>query len=51
MSRKSTMENKTVYQLAREKLNLTREGTEAMCPALTADRIVKIEHGKTTVQP
>lgn len=51
MSRKSTMENKTVYQVAREKQELTREGVEGICPALTADRLVKIEHGKTTIQP
>lgn len=51
MSRKSTKENKTVYQLAREKQELTREGVERVCPALTADRVAKIELEKTTVQP
>lgn len=51
MGRKSTRENKSVYQLARENAGLTREGADAVCPGLTAERIVKIESGKTMVQP
>ena len=51
MGRKSTKENKTVYQMARESAGLTREGAEDVCPALSADRIVKIESNRTAVQP
>lgn len=51
MSRKSIKEDKSVYQLAREKQGLTREGIQAECPALTADRVAKIELGKMAIQP
>ena len=51
MAKRSTKENKSVYQLAREKENLTREEAESNCPALTADRIAKIEGDRTAVHP
>jgi len=51
MGRKLTKENKTVYQLTREKAELTREAAEDICPALSADRIAKIESGRSAVQP
>lgn len=51
MGRKSIKENKTIYQLARESMGLTREAAEGKCPGLTAERIAKIEGEKTSVQP
>ena len=51
MAKRSTKENKSVYQLAREKENLTREEAEGKCRALTADRIAKIEGDRAVVHP
>ena len=51
MGRKSTKENKSVYQVARENVGLTREGAEELCPALTCERINKLESGRAQVQP
>ena len=51
MGRKSTRENKTAYQLAREKSGLTIERAGEALGGLTADRISKIENGSVHVQP
>ncbi len=51
MGKKSTRENKNIYQLSREKLELTRDGAEELLPGMTADRIEKIESGKVTAHP
>ena len=51
MGRKSTKLNKSVYQTAREKLNLTREGAAERMPGMSPERIEKLENGRITVQP
>ena len=51
MGRKSVRENKSVYQLAREENNLTREAAEDMLEYVSADRIEKIESGKVLARP
>lgn len=51
MGRASTKENKSVYQLKREELGLTREKAADMLPGLSPERIEKIENGKTQVHP
>ena len=43
MGRKSTKENKNVYQTSRESLGLTRESAAEKLEFLSADRIEKIE--------
>ena len=51
MGRKSTRENKTAYQLARERAELTLEEAENRMNGMTADRISRIEGGTVHVQP
>ena len=51
MGRKSTRENKTAYQIAREKRGLTIEKAGDLIDGITADRIAKIENGSVHVQP
>jgi len=51
MGRKSTRENKTAYQLAREKRGLTVEKAGELMDGLTMDRVAKIESGNVRVQP
>ena len=51
MGRKSTRENKTVYQVARERRNLTIEKAGDLMDGITLDRIAKIESGNVHVQP
>ena len=51
MGRASTKENKSVYQLKREELGLTREKASDILPGLSPERIEKIENGKTQVHP
>lgn len=51
MGRKSTKENKSVYQLKREELGLTREEAGELIGGLSDDRIEKIESGKSPVHP
>ena len=51
MGRKSVKENKTVYQLAREELVLTREAASDVMGYISADRIEKIENEKTLARP
>ena len=51
MGRKSTRENKTAYQLAREKCGLTIERAAEAMGGLTSDRIAKIENGSVHIQP
>lgn len=51
MGRKSTRENKTVYQLAREKAEMTLEEAENAMDGMTAERISRIEGGTARVQP
>ena len=51
MGRKSTRENKTVYQIAREKRGLTIEKAGELMDGITSDRIAKLENGSVHVQP
>ena len=51
MGRASTKENKSVYQLKREELGLTREKAGEVLVGLSPERIEKIENGKTQVHP
>lgn len=51
MGRKSTRENKTVYQLAREQAGLTLEEAENRMDGMTAERISRIEGGTVRIQP
>ena len=51
MGRKSTKENKNIYQLSREKMNYTRETAAEELGFVSSDRIEKIENEKTTPHP
>ena len=51
MGRKSTKANKSVYQLTRESLDLTREKAGELIPGFSPERIEKIENGRVQVQP
>lgn len=51
MGRKSTKENKNIYQLSRENLELTRESAAEKLSFMSADRIEKIESEKTLPHP
>ena len=46
MGRKSTRENKTAYQVAREKRGLTIGRAGELMDGVTSDRIAKIENGE-----
>ena len=51
MGRKSIKENKTVWQVTREELGLTREKAGELIPGFSPERIEKIENGRTQIQP
>lgn len=51
MGRKSTKENKNIYQTSRENKNLSREAAAEKLGFLSADRIEKIENEKTLPHP
>ena len=51
MGRKSTKENKTIWQTTRESLGLTREKAGELIPGFSPERIEKIENGRTHIQP
>ena len=51
MGRKSTKENKNIYQTSRENRNLSREAAAEKLGFLSADRIEKIENEKTLPHP
>lgn len=51
MGRKSTKENKSVWQVTRENLGLTREKAAELVPGFSPERIEKIENGRTQIQP
>lgn len=51
MGRKSTKENKTIYQISREAAGLTREAASEKLEFVSSDRIEKIEYEKTLPQP
>lgn len=51
MGRKSTRENKTIYQISREHMELTRDAASERLQFISADRIEKIESKKTDPRP
>ena len=51
MARSSTRENKTVYQLRREELGLTREKASELLEGIAPERIERIESGKQLAHP
>ena len=51
MGRKSIRENKNIYQLSREEAGLTREKAGEQMIYVSADRIDKIESGKSLPHP
>ena len=51
MGRKSTRENKNIYQLSREAAGFTREEASEKLVYISADRIEKIESGKLNAHP
>lgn len=51
MGRKSTKENKNIYQISREDMNYSREAAAEKLGFLSSDRIEKIENEKTLPHP
>ena len=51
MGRKSTKENKSIWQTTREDLGLTREKAAEIIPGFSPERLEKIENGRTQIQP
>ena len=51
MARTSIKENKTIYQLKREELGLSREKAAELLQYMTQERIERIESRKTTANP
>lgn len=51
MARSSTKEKKTIYQIRREELGLTREKASELLESMTPERIERIESGKFTAHP
>ena len=51
MGKKSTKENKNIYQLYREEMEYTREQASNLMEYVTADRIQKIESEKSNPHP
>ncbi len=51
MGRRSTKENKNIYQLSRETAGLTREAAAELMDFVSADRIEKIESEKSQPHP
>lgn len=51
MGRKSTKENKNIYQISRENVGLTREAAAEKLEYISADRIEKIESEKSMAHP
>ena len=51
MARKSTKENKNIYQITRESLGLTREEASVLLETIAPERIEKIENERTSPHP
>ena len=51
MGKKSVKKNKNIYQICREGLELTRERASELLETISADRIEKIESGKSLPHP
>jgi len=51
MGRKSTKENKNIYQITREELGLTREKAADLIPGFSPERLEKIENERVQIRP
>lgn len=51
MGRKSTKQNKNIYQTSREEVGLTREGAAELLEFISSDRIEKIESERSLPHP
>ena len=51
MGRKSTKENKNIYQTSRENAGFTRDSAAEQLEFISSDRIEKIENEKTAPHP
>ncbi|MBR6090480.1 MAG: helix-turn-helix transcriptional regulator [Anaerolineaceae bacterium] len=51
MARTSAKENKSIYQQKREEMGLSREKAAELLKFITADRIERIENGKSGAHP
>ena len=51
MGRKSKKENKSIVQIKREELGLTREQASEKLGFISADRLEKIENGRVEIHP
>ena len=51
MGKKSTKENKNIYQVCRENMDLTREQAAELLEVISADRIEKIENERSYPHP
>lgn len=51
MGRKSTKENKNIYQISRENMGFSREAAAEQLGFISADRIEKIENERTLPHP
>lgn len=51
MGRFSTKKDKSIYQLAREAMSLTREKASELIGYISPERIEKIENAKVSIQP
>ena len=51
MARRSTKENKNIYQTTREHLELTREEASEKLVTMSPERIEKIENERTSPHP
>ncbi len=51
MGRKSTKENKSIYQITREDLGWTREKAADMMPGFSPERLEKIENDRVQIRP
>ena len=51
MARRSTRENKNIYQTTRENLALTREEASELLVTVSPERIEKIENERTLPYP
>ena len=51
MARRSTKENKNIYQTTRESLKLTREEASELLEVLSAERLEKIENERSMPHP
>ena len=51
MGRRSTKENKSIYQMTRESLGLTREKAAEIIPGFSPERIEKMENDRMQIRP